>query len=305
MAGIDVTGVSKSFGAQPVLDRINFNCRPGQITGLLGPNGSGKTTIMRLMTGLSPLQTGTVTFDGIAYHRLRDPAQLVGTLLDPTAHHPGRSVRQTLRHIGTLIGVDRRRVDEVIEIMGLGSVIKRKMRALSLGMRQRVGLAIAFLGRPQYLILDEPVNGLDAETINWVREVLQHFTRNERGTVLLSSHLLTELEAYIDHVVIISRGRVVVDRPMSMVGRRNQVEVVTDEPDRLAALLEQHQLVTKFVGDNRRLSVTADSRSVAKIALDNRILVTELVGGKGHSLEQVYLDATSGEFAASSKELPI
>ena len=296
MSGITIRDLVKDFGGVRVLHDISFDCQVGQITGLIGPNGSGKTSVMRLLTALSASGGGTAHFAGRRYADLDNPGREVGVLLDATAHHPGRSVYETIRIAGMLMEVSKDRVHEVIATVGLSSVRRRRFGALSLGMKQRVGLAIAILGRPRFLILDEPVNGLDVESIQWLRQLLVTFCRESAGTVLMSSHLLQELESYVDHVVMINQGRVVLDDTLVALKGASICDVVADEPERLASVLRD-QAITWRVTRGNCLTVDADSRTVAQLALENRVLITELTPGGTRSLERRYLRAATGEFA--------
>lgn len=302
MTGISVRGLSKHYGRVPILQDVDFDCPTGQITGLLGPNGSGKTSIMRLLTELSPDGAGTASFDGRRYGEIERPAREIGVLLDASAHHPGRSVFETVRVAGLLMGVGRHRVGKMIALMGLSTVSGRRFGALSLGMKQRVGLAIALLGSPRFLVLDEPVNGLDVESIHWLREILVSFCREEGGTVLISSHLLRELESYADRVVILSRGRVVMEESIERLRCAATCDVVTDDPAHLRSLLDVASIRWQPSVEPRSTTVEGDGRTVAQLALDNRVLVTELVPGGNRALERVYLRATSGEFATTGTE---
>lgn len=302
MTGIAVRGLSREYGRISVLRDVTFDCPPGQITGLLGPNGSGKTSILRLLTALSPGGLGTATFDGRCYREIERPAHEIGVLLDASAHHPGRSVWETVRGAGILIGVTRDRVRETVSRLGLGSVESRRFGALSLGMKQRVGLAVALLGSPRYLILDEPINGLDVESIRWLREMLVSFAE-AGGTVLISSHVLQELESYAHRVVILNRGQVVIEESMESLRSAVTCEVVADDPDRLRALLDDGAIGWRPTPTPNRIAVEADSRVLAQLALDQRVLLTELVPGRRNALEDIYLKATSGEFAAAGLEV--
>jgi ABC-2 type transport system ATP-binding protein len=206
---ITVEHLSKRYGSHPAVDDVSFTCEPGTVTGFLGPNGAGKSTTMRMICGLTPPTAGTATVDGQPYRRLGNPGRRIGVLLDASAQHSGRTGREVLTLAALTMGVDKRRVDESLERVGLNSTAaKRRVKAYSLGMRQRLGLAYAMLGDPGILILDEPANGLDPEGIYWMRGLLRNFA-DAGGTVLLSSHLLREVEAVADKLVVIGAGRIV------------------------------------------------------------------------------------------------
>lgn len=303
MTGISVRGIHRQYGRVPVLRDVSFDCPAGQITGLLGPNGSGKTSILRFLTELSPGGVGTATFDGRRYGEMEHPAREVGLLLDASAHHPGRSVWETVRAAGMLMGVSREVAGETIGRLGLGSVGSRRFGALSLGMKQRVGLAIALLGSPRFLILDEPINGLDVESIRWLREMLVTFAREDGGTVLISSHVLQELESYADRVVILNRGQVVMEESLKALRSAVICEVVADDPGRLRWLLDAQSISWRPMPIPDRTIVEADSRAIAQLALDHGMLLTELLPRRRGALEDIYLGATSGEFAALGREV--
>jgi ABC-2 type transport system ATP-binding protein len=204
---ITATSLTKRYGPVTAVDDASFRCQQGTITGFLGPNGAGKSTTLRMITGLARPDTGTATIAGLPFARLPNPARVVGTLLDASAMNIGRTGRATLRIAATVTGAPARRADELLESVGLSEAAGRRVGTYSLGMRQRLGLALALIGEPSVLILDEPANGLDPEGIAWIRGVLRGFA-DRGGTVLLSSHLLPEVQATADHLVIIAGGRI-------------------------------------------------------------------------------------------------
>lgn len=199
-------GLSKSFGPVPALTRVDLVARPGRVTGFIGPNGAGKSTTLRILTGLARADRGTVTIAGAPYAALSCPARVLGVVGDLAGAHPGMTARGHLQTQAALIGVPADRVEEVLAETGLGSVARRRIRGFSTGMRQRLALATALLGRPSGLILDEPTNGLDPSGIVWLRRLLRAFA-DAGGTVLVSSHVLTELQQVIDDLVLIEGGR--------------------------------------------------------------------------------------------------
>jgi len=206
---IVVEGLSKRYGAFTAVDRVSFTVEPGTVTGLLGPNGAGKSTTMRMMVGLTPPTTGASTILGVPYSQLNNPGRSVGVLLDASAQHSGRSGREVLKLGAIVMGLPDSRIDEMLTLVGLGEVeAKRRIGNYSLGMRQRLGIAHALLGDPEVLILDEPANGLDPAGIRWMRGLLRGFAERG-GTVLLSSHLIHEIEVIADELVVIGRGKIV------------------------------------------------------------------------------------------------
>ncbi len=209
-ATIDVTGLRKRFGSTVALDGVTFAVRPGQVTGFVGPNGAGKSTTMRVILGLDAADAGTALIGGRPYRSLRHPLREVGALLDAAALQPARTGRNHLLWLAHSQGLTGRRVDEVIAQAGLDSAARRKAGGYSLGMRQRLGIAVAMLGDPPVLMLDEPFNGLDPEGIVWMRGFLRALAGQGRA-VLVSSHLMSELQDTADHLVVVGRGRVVKD----------------------------------------------------------------------------------------------
>jgi ABC-2 type transport system ATP-binding protein len=212
MALIEARSLGKSYGSTRAVDDLSFTVRPGSVTGFLGPNGSGKSTTMRLMLGLDR-GDGTTTFDGRTFGELDQPMRHVGALLEAKPFHPTRSARNHLRMLAAANRLSDRRVDQVLEMVGLGSVKNGKPKKFSLGMGQRLGIAAALLGDPHTLILDEPSNGLDPQGITWLRNLLKHLA-GEGRSVLVSSHLLQEMAVLADQLVVIGRGRMLANGPV-------------------------------------------------------------------------------------------
>ncbi|HEY1004954.1 MAG TPA: ATP-binding cassette domain-containing protein, partial [Streptosporangiaceae bacterium] len=211
----------KRYGSVLGVDDLSFEVRPGQVTGFLGPNGSGKTTTLRILLGLASPSAGTATIGGLPYCQLPDPVRQVGAALDSNMFHPGRSAAQHLRIIATVTGLPRRRVDEVLGLTGLADVAGRRVGGFSLGMRQRLSLAGALLGDPGVLVFDEPLNGLDPDGIRWLRGLLRELAAQDR-TVFVSSHLLSEVAQTVDEVIVLSRGRLVAQTPLADLADRSK-----------------------------------------------------------------------------------
>ena len=212
--------LTKRYGSVLAVDDLSFDVLPGRVTGFLGPNGSGKTTTLRILLGLAAPTSGTATIAGWPYRRLPDPMRRVGAALDSNTFHPGRSAAQHLRIITTAADLPPRRVDEVLDLVGLSDVAGRKVGGFSADMRQRLSLAGALLGNPRVLVLDEPLNGLDPDGIRWIRGLLRSQAAGGR-TVLVSSHLLSEVAQTVDHVVIVSAGQVRFAGPLDEIGSTN------------------------------------------------------------------------------------
>src|SRR5579859_80645 len=236
---IEARGLVKRYGSTAAVNDLSFTIRPGLVTGFLGPNGAGKTTTMRLILGLDYPSAGTVTVNGKPYAQLPDPMHEVGALLDAGAVHGGRTARNHLLCLAQTNGIAKRRVDQVLGLVGLTDVAGKRSRGFSLGMRQRLGIAAALLGDPQILMFDEPVNGLDPEGILWIRNLMRSLAAEGR-TVFVSSHLMSEMEYTADHLLVIGRGKLIADCGMAEFiarGSGQAVEVRTPEPARLASAL--------------------------------------------------------------------
>jgi ABC-2 type transport system ATP-binding protein len=216
---IEAQGLTKRYGSHQALSDLSFTVEPGRVTGFLGPNGSGKSTAMRLVMGLDRPDAGRATIGGRSYHDLRWPMREVGALLETRAFHPGRTARAHLAALAAAGRIPDRRVDEVLEFVGLADTARRRAGKFSLGMSQRLGLAAALLGDPAVLLLDEPMNGLDPEGIRWLRELLQDLAVQGR-TVLVSSHLISEISITVQHLVVIGHGRLLADTTVDELASR-------------------------------------------------------------------------------------
>ncbi len=292
---IDAIGLTKRYGNVTAVDGLTFSVEPGRVTGFLGPNGSGKSTTMRMILGVDVPTSGQARVDGQRYEELQYPGRVVGALIEARAVDPARSARNHLRMLAACARISDDRVDEVIELVGLSSAAHRKVGGFSLGMHQRLGVAVALLGDPQYLLLDEPTNGLDPEGIRWMREFFRRLADEGRG-LLVSSHLLSELQLYVDHLVVIAAGRLLrnvsVDDFVNDV-TDSHVRVVTPTPDGLAALLSSRELGVAPDGD--ALRVTGVSAAiVGDIAAANGIVLHELTPVH-ESLEEAFLRETAGK----------
>jgi ABC-2 type transport system ATP-binding protein len=217
---IEARGLVKHYRSTPAVDNLSFDVRPGTVTGFLGPNGAGKSTTMRMIMGLDRPDAGRVRIDGKNYHDLRSPLREVGALLEAKAFHPGRTARAHLRALATSNKIPLQRVDEVLAITGLEKAAGRRAGKFSLGMAQRLGIAAALLGDPRVLLLDEPVNGLDPEGIRWIRNLLKHLSRQGR-TILVSSHLISEVAATADDLIVIGQGRLLAQTTVAELSARS------------------------------------------------------------------------------------
>jgi ABC-2 type transport system ATP-binding protein len=237
---IQVSHLSKRFGALTAVDDLTFEVQPGRVTGFLGPNGAGKTTTLRIGLELVRADAGTVTFDGRHYHQLPKPMSHVGAALEATGFHPGRSARDHLLTLAPQAGVPDKRCDEVLELVGLGEAARKRVKGFSLGMRGRLSLAVTLLADPKILLLDEPTNGLDPEGIAWMRGLLRHLA-GEGRTILISSHLLSEVQQTVDDVIIIGHGRLIHASSLADLASltRQRTWVTPIDPKALLALARQ------------------------------------------------------------------
>jgi ABC-2 type transport system ATP-binding protein len=294
LAMITVNSLTKRYGAVTAVDDVSFEVEPGQVTGFLGPNGAGKSTTMRILCGLTPATTGTASVLGRPYASLPNPGRHVGVLLDASAQHAGRTGREVLALGATLMGVDRRRVDDLLGLVGLTECeSNRRVRNYSLGMRQRLGIAHALLGDPQVLVLDEPANGLDPAGIRWMRGLLRGFA-DEGGTVLLSSHLLNEIERVADEIIVIGSGRIVArGSTQELLRGAGAVVRATDNEALAAALAAADVAVT--AGQGGLLLAEAEPADVGAVAARHGIVLVELRGGDGRGLEEMFLELTAAD----------
>ncbi|AGL18338.1 ABC transporter-like protein [Actinoplanes sp. N902-109] len=273
---------------------MSFTCEPGTVTGFLGPNGAGKSTTMRMICGLTPPTTGTATIDGRPYRQLGNPGRRIGVLLDASAQHAGRTGREVLTLAARTLGVDRHRIDESLDRVGLNkAAAKRRVKAYSLGMRQRLGLAYALLGDPGILILDEPANGLDPEGIFWMRGLLRDFA-DRGGTVLLSSHLLREVEAVADRLVVIGSGRIVAQGDKAELLAASGTVVRALDMPALHTVLSRIGLTTTQTTDGSVI-VQTDAETVGRAAADAGLVLLELRPADSGGLEQMFLTLTAGD----------
>jgi len=291
---VDVRGLTKHFGSTVAVDDLTFSIRRGRITGFLGPNGAGKSTTLRALLGLVRPSSGDARVEGSPYSELGNPLGTVGAVLEAHSFHPGRSGRNHLRVLATAAGLPVARVDEVLSEVELTRAARRRTGTYSLGMRQRLSVAGALLGRPGLLVLDEPANGLDPEGIRWLRDFLRSFAA-AGGTVLVSSHVLPEVAQIADEVVIIHRGRLVAQEPLAVLTARSAGSTVVRSPEaeRLRERLTGEGIEAALAGDGE-LRATAPPERVGEVAAAAGIVLHEL-RAEGASLEEVFLELTTEE----------
>lgn len=291
---IELAGLTKVFGRTRAVDDLTCSIEPGMVTGFLGPNGAGKTTTMRLILGLDHPTSGTATIGGQPYRRLTDPLRSVGALLDARQAHPSRSARNHLRWIAATNRIPTKRVDRVLERVGLASVADKKAGTLSLGMSQRLGIAGALLGNPQVLLFDEPVNGLDPEGIRWVRTLMRSLAAEGR-TVFVSSHLLAEMANTVDRLVVIGRGKLIASTTVSEFVNHSGADTVrvrSPQLDTLRDFLADVGLTAHPEPGGTALLVRgAAIEVIGDLAARNAITLHELSAQRG-SLEEAYMKLT-------------
>ena len=304
---IEARNLTKAYGSKVAVNDLSFTVQPGIVTGFLGPNGAGKSTTMRLILGLDAPTSGSVTVNGRPYAEHPSPLQVVGALLEARAVHTSRSAYQHLRALAATHGISRSRVDEVVDMVGLQDVARKRAGGFSLGMGQRLGIASALLADPEILVLDEPVNGLDPDGVRWIRELLTaHAARG--GTVFVSSHLMSEMSMTASHVVVVGRGRLIADMPVADLiaqASTNVVTVRTPQPTALAAALAGPD-VAVTVQDADGLEVTGLSAAqIGQQAHELGVVLHELSPRRA-SLEEAFMDVTQDdvEFHATTPGSP-
>ena len=292
---ITVENITKRYGSKVAVANLSFAVQPGQVTGFLGPNGSGKSTTMRCMLGLDRADTGRALFDGQPFTSFPEPLHEVGALLDAGYVHPGRSGRNHLRWMAASNGLPTKRVDEVLELVGLTSVGAKRLKTYSLGMKQRLGLAGVLLGDPRTIILDEPANGLDPEGIRWIRDVLVHLAGQGRS-VLVSSHLLSEIALMATSLVVIGRGQLIEQCTVDEFVARHGDHWVRVQSPRIASLVEPLRsggAAVTYIDDTTIEVRGATAVDIGELAARGNVALHELAKQTG-SLEDAFLKATAG-----------
>jgi ABC-2 type transport system ATP-binding protein len=293
---IEANGLTKNYGEKRAVDNLSFTVQPGVVTGFLGPNGSGKSTTMRMILGLDAPSAGDVTVNGKHYAEHTAPLHEVGALLEARSIHTGRSAYNHLLALAQTHGIPRRRVDDVIEIVGLEAVARKRAGQFSLGMGQRLGIAAALLGDPEVVILDEPVNGLDPDGIRWIRDLMKQLAAEGR-TVFLSSHLMSEMALTADHLIVIGRGRLIADLSVNEFIRRHSRSIVlvrSPQAADLAELLANPSVSIDAVEPGLIEVEGLASAQIGERAAANRIVLHELTPQQA-SLEEAFMSLTRDE----------
>jgi ABC-2 type transport system ATP-binding protein len=292
-AAIEAHGLSKSYGSTTAVDGLSFTVKAGRVTGFVGPNGAGKSTTMRMILGLDAPDTGTVLVGGKRYSELASPLREVGALLDAAATHPGRRARDHLLWLATSNGLPRRRVQEVLELVGLSEVARRRIGGFSLGMAQRLGIAAALLGDPPLLMFDEPINGLDPEGIRWFRSVMKSLAGEGRA-VFVSSHLMSELEDTADDLVVIGRGRLIAETRVSELLAAmsdSRVDLRTPQPAEVMTVLAGAGATVTSTGADTLTATGLDAVRIADLAAERGLRLHELSPHRT-SLEEAFMELT-------------
>lgn len=300
---ITITNLTKSYGSTVAVDDLSFEVKPGQITGFLGPNGSGKSTTMRMLLGLDRPDAGTATINGKEYRNFPAPAHEVGSLLDAKTVFGKRKARTHLAWIAQASGIGPDRVDHVLDLVGLQSVANKDIGEFSLGMSQRLGIAVALLGDPPVLIFDEPVNGLDPEGIRWFRKLMKQLS-GEGRTILVSSHLMSEMQATADHVIVIGKGKLVADAPMaSLMAGSNTIRFRSPHLDRFQPVLQSANVRVSPLGPDLALLDGIDLSALGDLALKHQVAIHELAPERS-TLEDAYMQLTSdsAQYTADSTQ---
>jgi ABC-2 type transport system ATP-binding protein len=292
---IQARELTKRFGEKVAVDHLSFDVEPGKVTGFLGPNGAGKSTTMRLICGLDRPDAGTATIGGHAYSQLKKPLGTVGALLEARSVHPGRSARNHLLFLAQTQGIPARRADEVLDLVGLRDVARKRAGGFSLGMTQRLGIAAAMLGNPPVLLLDEPVNGLDPEGIRWVRTFIRQLAAEGR-TIFVSSHLMSEMAVTADHLVVIGRGALIADCSTQEFIQRSaerSVLVRTPDLDRLRELIiAEGGTVQDGEGDGGMVVTGLPAPRIGELAASASLVLHELTP-RLPSLEEAFMELTA------------
>ena len=295
MPAIDVVALTKHFGTTVAVQDLSFSVQAGRVVGFLGPNGAGKTTTVRVLLGLVRPTAGTATIEGRRYAELEDPTGTVGALLDGDDLHAGRSGRNHLRMLALAADVPRARVEELLALVELSAAADRRAGGYSMGMRQRLGLAAALLGDPRVLVLDEPANGLDPQGIRWLRDFLRSLASEGRA-VLISSHVLSEISQVADDVVVINRGRSILQAPVAelLAQHGGGTRVAGPDAAQLGELLRADGAQVEDAGAEAIIVTGLSGEQIGRVIAANGIVISEL-RTQGESLEDIFLELTGAQ----------
>ncbi|WP_214102774.1 ABC transporter ATP-binding protein [Acrocarpospora catenulata] len=301
MTAIEIRNLAKSFGPVRAVDDVSFTVEAGTVTGYLGPNGAGKTTTLRSLLGLVTPDAGEALVNGQRYASLAHPLNEVGAVLEATSFHPGRTARNHLRIMCTAAGLPATRADEALEQVGLADAAGKRVGGFSLGMRQRLALGGALLGNPKIYILDEPANGLDPAGIQWLRGFLRHLAHDQGAAVLVSSHVLAEVEQTVDNVVIIAKGRLVRQGTLAELTQNGESAVRVRTTADFAPALEEAGARVEKVEPGLLRVYGLEAETIGQLALDHKVLLTE-VAHERSDLQKVFLELTGEPVAAEAAQ---
>lgn len=291
---IELEGLTKRFGKKTAVDHLSFQVRPGVVTGFLGPNGAGKSTTMRMVLGLDHPTSGTVRIDGRHYRELDEPLKYIGALLEARGLHGGRTAYNNLLCLAQSNRIPEQRVSEVLDLVGLAAVTKKKPKGFSMGMGQRLGIAAALLGDPQILMFDEPVNGLDPEGIHWIRNLMKALAVEGR-TIFVSSHLMSEMALTADHLIVIGQGKLLADTSMADFihqNSRSYVRLRSPQREQLRDALHDAGLTATEAGDGTLEVDEATTEQIGELAARHGITLHELSAQRA-SLEEAFMQMTA------------
>ncbi|PCG84393.1 multidrug ABC transporter ATP-binding protein [Streptomyces sp. WZ.A104] len=305
---IELEGLTKRFGSKIAVDHLTCQVKPGIVTGFLGPNGAGKSTTMRMMLDLDNPTSGTVRIDGKHYRDLQEPLKYIGALLDAKAMHGGRSAYNNLLCLAQSNRIPSSRVDEVLDMVGLSAVARKKSKGFSLGMGQRLGIASALLGDPEILMFDEPVNGLDPEGIHWIRNLMKALA-SEGRTIFVSSHLMSEMALTADHLIVIGQGKLLADTSMADFiheNSRSYVRLRSPQQERLRDVLHQEGFTVVETGSGTLEIDGATTEELGELAARHQVVLHELSAQRA-SLEDAFMQMTAAsvEYHAHSERDPV
>ncbi|MFH9267076.1 ABC transporter ATP-binding protein [Streptomyces sp. NPDC017546] len=292
---IELEGLTKRFGSKVAVDHLSCQVRPGIVTGFLGPNGAGKSTTMRMMLDLDNPTSGTVRIDGKHYRDLQEPLKYIGALLDAKAMHGGRSAYNNLLCLAQSNRIPSSRVDEVLDMVGLSAVARKKSKGFSLGMGQRLGIASALLGDPEILMFDEPVNGLDPEGIHWIRNLMKALA-SEGRTIFVSSHLMSEMALTADHLIVIGQGKLLADTSMADFiheNSRSYARLRSPQQERLRDVLHQEGYTAVETAGGVLEIDGATTEELGELAARHHLVLHELSSQRA-SLEEAFMQMTAG-----------
>lgn len=292
---IKIENLTKKYKDKTAVDRLNVTLKPGVVTGFLGPNGSGKSTTMKMIISLVHPTSGKVTVDGKKYNDLPEPTKRIGTLIDPSALDKNLTAKQHLSIIATTANIDLDRVNEMLEMTGLESVRNKKVKSFSLGMKQRLGVATALIGNPDTIILDEPFNGLDVDGIKWLRQLFRELADNGKA-VVVSSHLMSEIQAVADRIVIIGQGKLLADMTIEEMNDKSlssYVYVETNDIEKTKRVLQEHQAIVKPHNEGLEIR-NLEAKEIGKLAHEHQIILYELTK-INPSLEDLFTEITNGK----------